>query len=375
MDFGWTAAQRELAKRVCDQARAELPGDPRPFDRKRWQAMGALGALGSSICPEYGGLGLGALDTALVFEVLGRECADTGLVFAAAAHLFACAMPISEFGTESLRKRLLPGLCGGELVAANAMTEHEAGSDVSAMRTTAREVPGGFVLDGHKSFVSNGPVAQVCVTYAVTDPAAGHFGITAFALETATPGVVVGEPFDKLGMHGCLAGTVSFGKCFVPDDAVLGERGQGAAIFQYSMGWERACLFALFLGLQDRLIEQCIEQARSRRQFGRRIAEFQAVSHRIAEMKLRLEGARLLLYRTCWAMDQGDDFGLFAALSKLAASESALASATDAVRLLGGRAYLAGSGAEAAVRDALGGTLFSGTSDIQRMLIATELGL
>ncbi|MBP2328661.1 alkylation response protein AidB-like acyl-CoA dehydrogenase [Kibdelosporangium banguiense] len=375
MDFGWTDTQRALRERTRDRVRTSLAGEPGPFDRARWRLLGELGALGLPVAREHGGQGLGALDTAAVYEVLGEECADTGLVFAAAAHLFACVVPIAEFGDDAVRKQLLPGLCAGELIAANAMTETEAGSDVSAIEAVATEVPGGFVLNGHKSFASNGPVADVSVTYAVTDPAAGPFGLTAFAVDTASEGVRLGEPFDKLGMRGCVAGTVTFADCFVPMERVLGEPGQGAAIFQHSMGWERACLFALYLGVQDRLLKQCVTHARTRRQFGRPIGEFQAVSHRIAEMKLRLEAARLLVYRTCWAMDEDEPAGLHAALSKLAASEAALASATDAIRLLGGQGYLTGSGAEAAVRDALGGILFSGTTDVQRMLIATELGL
>ena len=373
MDFDWSPEQERLRTRTRERAQVLLAGAG--TFAQRWRALGALGALGSSIDAEHGGGGLGALDSAAVFEVLGQECPDTGLVFAAAAHQFACLVPIAAFGSDTYRKRVLPGLCDGRLVATNAITEDEAGSDVSALCATARAVPGGYRLTGHKSFASNAPVAQVCVTYAVTDPAAGHFGITAFAVDTATPGVVLGEPFDKLGMTGCAAGTVTFEDCFVPAEQVLGEPGQGAAVFAHSMTWERACLFALFLGVQERLVGQCVAHARTRRQFGRRIGEFQAVAHRIADMRLRLESARLLLYRACWALDRDEDTGLFAALAKLATSEAALSTAVDAVQLLGGRGYLTGSGVEAAVRDALGGTVFSGTSDIQRVLVATELGL
>jgi alkylation response protein AidB-like acyl-CoA dehydrogenase len=377
MEFGWTPEQQtryDTALTAARQRFAPETGTPgiAPGD---WRALGELGLLGASVEPKYGGGGLGALDTALMFEAFGRGCPDTGLVFAAAAHLFACAMPIAEFGASPLQERLLPEMCAGRSVAANAMTEPDAGSDVSKLATTATPVDGGYLLNGTKSFVSNGPAADVIVTYATTDPAAGHFAVTAFAVERRTAGVRVGKPFGKLGMTSCPASQVTFADCFVPGDNVLGERGQGSIVFQQSMLWERTCLFALYVGLQERLVEQVVEHATQRSQFGRRLNEFQSVTNRIVEMKLRLESSRLLLYRACWLLDCDEPDALSSALSKLAVSVAAMASAADAVQVLAGRGYLTGSGAEAALRDAVGGTIFSGTSDIQRQIIARELGL
>ena len=377
MDFGWTPQQRaryDAALTTARQRFAPETGTPgiAPDD---WRALGESGLLGASVEPKYGGSGLGALDTALLFEAFGRGCPDTGLVFGAAAHLFACAMPIAEFGPTALRERLLPGMCAGGSVAANAMTEPGAGSDVSTLATTATPVDGGYLLNGTKSFVSNGPAADVFVTYATTDPAAGHFALTAFVVERGAAGMHAGEPFGKLGMASCPAGQVEFADCFVPHENVLGERGQGSVVFQQSMLWERTCLFALYVGLQDRLIDQAVAHAKERRQFGRPLSEFQSVSNRIVEMKLRLESGRLLLYRACWSLDRAEPDPLGSALSKLAVSEAAVASAVDAIQLLAGRGYLTGQGVEAALRDALGGTIFSGTSDIQRQIIARELGL
>lgn len=360
--------------RHTDQVPGPVP-EPDGFSREAWRFLGDLGVLGACVPCEYGGQGLGALDTARVFEAVGRGCPDTGLAFAAAAHLLACLMPIVAFGSPALRERVLPGLCSGELVAGNAMTEAEAGSDTGSLRTTATRVPDGYLLNGTKTFVSNGPVADLLVVYATTDPEAGHWGTTGFVVEADGAGVVTGEPFAKLGLEGCQAGAIEFRDCLVPESAVVGEPGQGAAVFQHSMGWERACLFALYVGLQERLIDDCVTYARKRRQFGRRIAEFQSVSNRIVDMKIRLESARLLLYRTCWEMDQGGTSGLSAALSKLAVSEAALTTATDAVRTFGGRGFRKGFGIESALRDSVAATLFSGTSDIQRQLVAIELGL
>jgi L-prolyl-PCP dehydrogenase len=376
MEFDWAPQQRARYHEALDAARQFGPGTGEPgIGADDWLALGKHGLLGASIPATYGGAGLGALDTAHLFEAFGRGCPDTGLVFAAAAHLFACAMPIAEFGAPALRERLLPDLCAGRAVAANAMTETGAGSDVSILDTTATPVRGGYLLTGTKSFASNGPAADLFVTYATTDAKAGHFALTAFAVGSETEGVRVGEPFEKLGMTSCPASQVEFVDCFVPDEAVIGERGQGSIVFQHSMLWERTCLFALYIGVQDRLIDTVVAHVKQRRQFGRTLGEFQSVSNRIVDMKLRLESGRLLLYRACWSIDRGESDVLASALSKLAVSEAALASAADAVRILGGRGYLAEYGVEAALRDAVGGTLFSGTSDIQRQIVARELGL
>jgi alkylation response protein AidB-like acyl-CoA dehydrogenase len=379
MEFGWTAAQTARFEDTLAAVAEAFPPGERPMTgfstRKSWQRLGELGLLGLCVPTRYGGGGLGALDTAHQVEALGRACSHTGLVFGAGAHLFACAMPIAAFGTDSAKERFLPGMCGGALVAANAMTEPDAGSDVARLSVGAVRTRGGWLLNGEKSFVTNGPEADVFVTYATTDPKAGHLGTTGFVVTRSAAGLTVGEPFEKMGLHEVPAGGIRFTDCFVPDDQVLGEPGGGGGIFQHSMGWERACLFAGFVGLHDTLIERCVRHARERRQSGRRIGDFQAVSHRIAEMKLRAESARLLLYRACWEMDQGGPATQAVALSKLAVSEGLLAGALDAVRLFGARGYLRADGIEAVLRDAVPTVVFSGTSDIQRNLVARELGL
>lgn len=377
MDFHLSAAQSARRQNTLRQAAEAFPPGRQPgaFDREDWYTMGALGLLGTCLPAEFGGGGLGALDTALVIEAFGRACTDTGLVFAASAHQFACAVPIAEFGSKAVRLRWLPDLASGAAIAGNAMTEPDSGSDVSQLKVSARQVAGGWRLDGTKSFVSNGPVCDVLVTYATTDPDMGHLGQTAFVVDAQAPGVRRSEPFDKMGLWSCRAGTVDFENCFVPDDHVLGQPGAGASIFQASMGWERACLFAGYVGLLDRLVDRCTAFARERRQSGRPIGSFQAVSHRIVDMKLRLESARLLLYRACAEMDSGSRAVLPVALAKLAVSEAAVASAVDAVRVFGGRGYLADHGIEAALRDSVPAVLFSGTSEMQKEIAAKELGL
>jgi alkylation response protein AidB-like acyl-CoA dehydrogenase len=190
-----------------------------------------------------------------------------------------------------------------------------------------------------------------------------------------SPGLVAGKPMSKSTLTACQAGEVRFTRCFVPYERVLGSPGQGQPVFQTSMQWERSCLFAIYLGQQERLIRRCVRHARERRQFGKRLADLQPVADRLADMRLRLESGRLLLYRACAEIDSGRDPSLWVAMAKLAVSEAAVATALDAGRIFGGRAFLTEYGIEEQVRDVLPATTFSGTSDIQRRLIAGEMGL
>lgn len=380
MEFDVTAAQLKRREIIMEGVRELLPGRPRTaadehFTREEWRTAAGLGITGLCLPEEYGGGGLGALDTALALEAFGEACTDTGLVFGVAAHLLACAVPVRDFAGQDVRAGLLPGLADGRLIAANAMTEAEAGSDVGTLSVSAVRDGDDYVLRGVKSFASNAPVADVLVTYATTDPKAGFLGVSAFAVPREAPGITVSGPLTKMGLWGCPAGEVRFDDCRVPARYLLGEEGQGSGVFQHSMAWERACLFALYLGGMERQLGQCVAHARTRRQFGRPIGEFQAVSHRIADMRQRLEAARLLLYRACWLMD-GDRYDAAAvAMSKVAVSEAAVANSLDAVRLFGGAGYLAGAGIEAQLRDSVPATIFSGTTEIQKVLIARETGL
>jgi alkylation response protein AidB-like acyl-CoA dehydrogenase len=376
MDFSRSPEQQARYTRVKTAARELSPESATDgFRRQDWTALASMGLLGAAVPQEHGGSGFGALDTAMLYEAAGEGCTDTGLLFAAAAHLFACVRPVVEFASAETREKLLPALCSGELIAGNAMTEAEAGSDVSRLATRAARVDGGYVLDGAKSFVSNGPVADIYVTYATTNPEGAYFNTTAFIVDRDSPGLVAGAPMQKSGLATCQAGPVTFAGCFVPDDRVLGSPGQGHLVFNESMQWERSCLFAIYLGQQERLIRRCVQHARERRQFGKRLADIQPVADRLAEMKLRLESGRLLLYRACAELDSGQDPSQWTAMAKLAVSEAAITTALDAARVFGGRGYLKEHGIEAAVRDAMPATTFSGTSDIQRQLIARGMGL
>ncbi|MCK9897079.1 acyl-CoA dehydrogenase family protein [Frankia sp. AgB32] len=381
MHFDLTPHQRDRIDRLAGEIRHRL-GTPQeasrpagPFDPDEWRIAAELGLTGLCLPAASDGGGLGALDTALALQTFTRLGGDTGLAFAVAAHLLACAVPVRDFAQDEVRHRLLSDLAAGRAVAANAMTEEEAGSDVGHLAMRARRDGDHYVLDGEKSFASNAPAADLIVTYATTDPRAGFLGLSAFVVPTTLAGVTRSTPFDKMGLNACPAGRVAFDGCRVPVAYRLGDEGQGAAIFQHSMAWERACLPAIYLGRMERQLDRCVTHARKRSQFGQAIGRFQAVSHRIVRMKERLAAARLLLYRACWLLDEGRGSAEAAAIAKIVTSEAAVANSLAAIEIFGGAGYLAEHGVEQDLRDAVPSTIFSGSTDIQRELVAREVGL
>jgi alkylation response protein AidB-like acyl-CoA dehydrogenase len=375
MDFEWTEEDRERYNEVYSRTRLWPTPGPGHFTSAEWKLCAGLGLLGLSMPKEYGGEGCGFLATARAAEAFGRGAPDMGLVFAALAHLFACGMPIVEYGDEELRRKMLPRLSSGEWVGANAITEEGAGSDATRLAARAVRVGEDYVLTGDKCFVSNGPVADVFVVYAATQPDLGYLGVSAFVVERGAPGLTIGEPFGKLGLERCPASTLRFDRCVVPARRRLGDEGQGAEIFQNAMRWERTCLFAAYVGRLERLAEFSADHARTRVQFGRPIGSNQAVSHRLARMRVRLEAARLLLWRACWLLEQNEPARAEVAMAKLVISEATAESAMDAVRIFGGDGIRSDRGIERELRDAVPSLVFSGTSEMQLELIVRELGL
>jgi L-prolyl-PCP dehydrogenase len=381
MDFAWSTEQEELFAGVLSFARQQLNHDIAERDRaarfgeKEWQACGAFGLAGLCLPREYGGGGLDCLSTARALEAFGQGCADGGLGFALCAHLLACATPLALHGSDAQKARYLPPLASGAWLGANAITESEAGSDAFALKTRAREDGADFVLSGEKTFVTNGPLAQLFLVYAATHPERGFLGISAFLIERDTPGLVIGKPIETAGLSTAPLSSLYLEDCRVPREQRLGGEGMGGAIFKDSMAWERSCLFAFWLGAMTRQLDETVEHARARRQFGRAIGSNQAISHKIADMKLRLEAARLLAYRACWAHTQGQSAELEISLAKLAVSEAFVQSSLDAVQIFGGSGVMRELGVERYVRDALPGAIYSGTSEMQREIIARYLGL
>jgi L-prolyl-PCP dehydrogenase len=377
MDFSWNEQQRELYDGALAFARSvnarERGANAGSFDLDLWGRCAEFGLMGLSVPIAGGGVGLDALSTARVVEAFGRGLHDSGLLFSASAHLFAVTMPVVEYASWDLQHEVVPKLAAGSSIGANAISEPGAGSDTSRLSTLAIQKDDEYVLSGEKCYVTNGPVADEFLVYATTNPRAGYLGQTAFLVPRDTPGLEVSTQYEKTGLTGSALGAIRLSDCRVPSVRRVGREGQAAQIFARSMAWERACLFAAFVGAMEDSLERCVEYACSRVQQGRPIVGHQAVSHRLAEMKRRLETCRLLLYRACWTHDQGGDATLEIALAKLAISEAAVESGMDAIRIHGGLGYIKESGIDRYLLDAVGSTIFSGTSDIQRELIVRQL--
>lgn len=348
-------------------------GDAAGF-RRRWRLAGQQGILGACVPPEYGGAGLSASATSAVMEAFGLGCQDAGFAFSCAAHLFACLMPIVHFGTEEQKRRWLPALCSGERIAAHAVTEPDAGSDALHLTTRAERRGESFVLSGTKCFTTNAPVADVLLIQAATRAGGGFFGLSSFLVEADTPGIKVGQPYQKVGLRGSPTADVYLDECVVPEANLLGPEGAGAGVFSLSMRWERTCLFAIYLGAMRRVLDATVDYARQREQFGVPIGSFQAVSHRIVDMELRLRGARLLLREAAAGLDAGAEDEIAPALAKLAVSEAAVQVGLDAIQVRGALGVLDGE-AETLLRDALPSRIFSGTNEIQHNNVARALGL
>lgn len=381
MNFSWNEAQRQLYDKILGFARTELSGDPQQrdrqhsFSRELWDRAARMGLTGLCLPQAFGGLELGRLDTALGLEALGLGCPDTGFCFSVASHLFAGAIPIWKFGSPAVQARLCPALAEGRTIGANAVTEAGAGSDTSVMQARAQREERGYRLSGEKSFVTNGPVAGVFVVYAMTKPEHGHLGMSAFLVEAGTPGLTVGTAFDKIGLRTSPTSSLYLDDCLVPAENLLGEEGQGAAILRDSMAWERTCEFAIWVGSMQRQLERTVEYAKGRRQGRKTIASHQSVAHKIVDMGMRLEAARLLLYRACWMLDEGLPAEKDICMAKLAVSEASIKSSLDALQIHGANGVVTEYGIEQFLRDAVPSTITSGTSEIQRNIISTHFGL
>lgn len=381
MNFELSEQQQELQKEAIKFARATLSANMRErdkeehFDRALWEACASFGLLRMAIPEEHGGVGLGISDLIAVMEGLGYGARDMGLLFSLNAHLWTTSIPILIYGTPEQKQRWLGPLSDGTLVGANGASEPGSGSDIFSMRTRAVKQGDHYVLDGTKTFVTNAPVADMFVAYATIDPKLGPMGVTGFIIERDTPGLTVSKKIEKMGLRTSPMGEVIFEGCKVPVKNRLGREGRGVEVFECSMEWERGCIFASVLGAMRRIMEACIAHARSRKQFGQAIGKFQQIQGLIVGMKVRLEACRPLVYRIGALKEQGKPTMMDSSIAKLFVSESYVQTCLDAVQVFGGYGYMTEQEVERDLRDALGSTLYSGTSEIQRNLIAKGLGL
>jgi alkylation response protein AidB-like acyl-CoA dehydrogenase len=379
--FELSEEQQKLQDAAVAFARGSLVSDmverdrEAHFDRDAWRRCAEFGVLGMPIPQDYGGLGLGLSELLAVMEGLGRGTRDQGLLFSLNAHLWTNSIPILLYGSDEQRRKYLPGLCDGSIVGANAASEPDAGSDIFSMRTRATRDGDHYVLNGSKTFVTNAPVADLFVAYATVNPSLGATGITGFIVERNTPGLIVSRKLQKMGLRTSPMAEVIFEDCRVPIAQRLGREGRGVTVFECSMEWERGCILASCLGVMQRQLEECISHARSRKQFGKPIGKFQSVANRLVDMKVRLDTCRPLVYRIGQLKDAKKDATVEAAVAKLYVSESFVKSCLDAVQVFGGYGYMAEQQIERDLRDSVGSTLYSGTSEIQRNIIARGLGL
>jgi alkylation response protein AidB-like acyl-CoA dehydrogenase len=381
MDFSWSEEQLQLRKAVIDFARQALNGDFArrekigEFSHDAWRECANFGVQGMPLPERFGGSARDVLTTMLAMEALGYACLDQGLLFSLHAQMWAIEMPLLKFGTEAQQQRYLPGLCDGTLIGAHGISEPGSGSDAFSMRTRAERRGDRFVLNGSKTFVTNAPVADLFVLFATVDPRKGMWGVTGFIIEKGTRGLSVGPKLDKMGLTTSPTSEVFLEDCEVAAEQMIGKVGQGATIFNHAMAWERSCILASTVGAMEHELEVCLKHAKERTQFGKPIGNFQLIAAKLADMKVRLETCKLLLYRAAWAFGQGEPNGLEGAIAKLSISEAAVVSALDAIQIHGGYGYMREYHVERHLRDNVAARLYSGTSEIQRLIVARHLGL
>ncbi|GGP64795.1 acyl-CoA dehydrogenase [Streptomyces abikoensis] len=376
----WSEDQREL--RAAIAALGERLGEGHlerdrtgEFSHDNWKLLRESDLFRLPFEERWGGLGQSLTTTLYVLEGLGQACRDAGLSFSATTHMVSTGVPIQRFGSPALKERFLPAVCAGEVIGAHAISEPEAGSDMLSLRTTGRVEDGHLVLNGNKAFVTNGPIADVFVVYVSTGERGSPFGITAVVVERDRPGLTVGGPMAKMGLRTSPLSELFFDDCRVPLENVIGRVGTGFVVFDHVMKWEVLCSFVVNVGEMRARLERVVEYARTREQFGRPIGSHQAVAHRIARMRVATDTARTALYEAARKVEAGEDATVEVATAKLLASEGNLASAVAAVQTFGGYGYMAEYGLEQDLRNAVAGTIYSGTTDIQYSRIATTMGL
>lgn len=380
MDFSLTAEQIRFKESVQEFAHRALGDrtdhiDRGEFDWNGWRQCADFGIHGIAMPKKYGGMELDLLTCVLIMEGLGYACRDAGLIFSLNTQIWTCECPILKFGTEEQKDKYLNRLVDGSIVGGHAMTEPGAGSDAFSIRTKAVKDGDGYILNGSKIFITNAPIADILLIFAVTNEQKKFGGVSAFIVEKGTPGFSVGKPLGLMGLRSCPIGEVVLQDCKVPAENRLGREGSGSAIFNSEMEQERSCLFAAQLGAMEKILEDCVQYAKTRSQFGQPIGNYQSVSHKIAEMKVRIELSRLILYEVAWMKSVGKRSPVESSIAKLYVSESYVQTCLDALQIHGAYGYSTEFPIERNLRDSLAGKIYSGTSEIQRNILASFLGL
>jgi butyryl-CoA dehydrogenase len=380
MEFSFTEEQLIFKEQVIRFARKEIV--PRcqehdlkgEFDFQSFRKLGGFGILGLHFPEELGGSGADVVTTVLAGEALGEAGVDGGLTLAYGAHTFLCADTIFAHGTEAQRKKFIPKLASGEWIGCMGLTEPDAGSDVASITTRAEKRGSFYVLNGSKMFITNGPIADVSVVYAKTEKDSKHTGLSAFIVEKGTPGFSTGKNLIKMGVRSSHTSELIFDDCEIPEENLIGQEGAGFLMALQTVEWDRSALLAPFIGGMTYVLGRCLEYARARYQFGRPIGQFQAIKHKLADIKIFIEAARPLCYRIAWCKDQGRPLNhLEAAVAKLFIGDWSLGPANDAVVLHGGYGYCHEYEVERYFRDSRLAPIGGGTSEIQKRIISKLL--
>ncbi|SFT97202.1 isovaleryl-CoA dehydrogenase [Mesorhizobium sp. YR577] len=377
LDFGHGEdidALRDMVRRFAQDRIAPNAAEidrSNEFPAHLWAEMGALGLLGMTADPDFGGTGMGYLAHVVAMEEISRASASVGLSYGAHSNL--CVNQINRWGTAAQKEKYLPALCSGENIGALAMSEPGAGSDVVSMRLRAEKRNDRFVLNGNKMWITNGPDADTLVVYAKTEPTMGSRGITAFIIESKMKGFSVAQKLDKLGMRGSNTGELVFEDVDVPFENVLGQEGRGVEVLMSGLDYERTVLAGGPLGLMAACLDVAVPYVQTRRQFGQAIGDFQLVQGKLADMYANMNAAKAYVYAVASACDRGQTTRKDAAGCVLFAAEKATLMALDALQLLGGNGYINDYPTGRLLRDAKLYEIGAGTSEIRRWLIGREI--
>ncbi len=359
---------------LLDEIATAITEDLEQDWRSAWHTAAQAGLLKLLMPKEIGGAAQSAEQFVRTMRDFGELCTDNGFTMGLNSHVWTVQQPLVRFGSAHQKARYLPDLCNGRSIGAFALTEESSGSDALSVSTQADKRDNGYVLNGSKTYIGMAPVCDLAIVFATTAPEKKSWGISAFIVEASDRGFKRGGEQDKTGLKTLPMGTLIFEDCWIPEDRRIGPEGSGAQLFQAVLDWERAFILAPHVGAMNRQLNDCVAFARKRQSFGKPIIEHQSVANRIADMSVRLETSRLLLEQAARTYDTGASLTSLAAICNLHLSEAFLASSIDAVRTFGGAGYLGRSQASLDVNDALGGVIYSGTSDVQRQIISKLAG-
>ncbi len=371
MDFNISEEQNLFRQETIRFAKENLndPNTLESFSPDMWKKVSDYGLLGITIDEKYGGLNESYTTAAIVFDALGYACKNNGLIFVINNHIWVSQNLIYLYGSDLLKEKYLYDMVQGKRIGAIAITEANSGSDALSMVTTAVEDGNNYILNGSKMFISNGPIADIFVVFAKT----GDKRYTAFVVEREFEGFKVCPNIEKMGLGGCPTSEIIFNNCKVPKENILGNLNQGAFLMNLALEWERCYEFVPHIGVMQRIMENCVEHVNTRIQFGKQLSEYQAVTHKISDMKMAIEMSRLMLYKIAWLKDHGKTAYVETSIFKVFVSEHYIQTCRDAIQIFGAYGYTKEYDYERELRDALACSIYSGTNEMQRNTIFNML--